>query len=173
LAVMALAGPARAAEPATDPKTDELARIARILEQVEQRMSRMDAKLDTVVDMGRELKQLREEVSRLQRDVADLRKSGGNSTSYYGGQTPPLNPTIASAPPAVPAPTARVRLVNTYFTDMTATVDGLTVVVPAGTSREVSVPVGQLTYQVYQTGQPMRVTSINPNEMVTVTMFPA
>ena len=168
-AVLVLAGPARAAEP-VDAKTDETARIARLLDQVEQRMSRMETKLDTVVDMGRELKQLREDVNRLQRDVSELRRNG-NSTSFYPGQTNPP-PAGASAIP-VPVQTARVRLLNNYVTDMTATVDGTTIVVPAGQGRDVTVVPGQLTYQVYQTGQPMKVTTISPNETVTLTLFPA
>jgi hypothetical protein len=167
-AVVMLAGTARAAEPGTDPKTDELARIVKLLDQVEQRMSRMDAKLDAVVDMGREMKQLRDDVTRLQRDVTDLKRSG-NSTSYYPGQTPPLNPTIAAAPPAQ---VGRVRLVNTYIGDMTTTVNGMTYTVPAGQTLDVPVPAGQLTYQVWQIGQPMKVTTLSPNQMLTLTLFP-
>jgi hypothetical protein len=164
VAVMFLAGPARAAEPATDAKTDETARIARLLDQIEQRMSRMDTKLDTVVDMGRELKQLREDVTKLQRDVADLRR--GNSSSFY-------SPSQTTPPAATPTQTARVRLVNSYLTDMTAIVDGVSYTIAAGRSADVTVPTGQLTYQVLQTGQPMKVTNITANEMLTLTLFPA
>ena len=44
IAVMALAGAARAAEPATDPKTEEFARIVRVLDKIEQQDYRVLAK---------------------------------------------------------------------------------------------------------------------------------
>ncbi|HEX4588343.1 MAG TPA: hypothetical protein VH120_00315, partial [Gemmataceae bacterium] len=121
------------------------------------------------LDLAKDLRQLREDVNRLQRDVADIRRSGpGTTSSYYSG--PPASP-----PPAVamsPAPTGRVRLVNNYLTEMTATVNGLTYAVPPMQAREVPVPVGPLSYQVYQ-AQVGRSTTINPNEVITLTLFPA
>jgi hypothetical protein len=82
-------------------------------------------------------------------------------------------PGIPATSFAVPVPAqGRVRLVNTYVTDMTATVNGLTYVVPPMQSRDVPVPVGPLTYQVQQ-AQMGRSTTINPNETITLTLFPA
>jgi hypothetical protein len=166
---LTLAGPLRAEEP-----NDANARLARALEKLEQRLGVMDAKLDTVVDMGKDMKQLREDVNKLQREVADLRRpSNGTTSSYYGGPPSSTSLSPAIAPPvAPPLAMGTVRLVNNYLTDMTANVNGLVVTVPAGQVQDVRVPPGALTYQVYQVQPSARVSSIAPNEMLTLRLFP-
>jgi hypothetical protein len=162
---LALAGPLRAEEP-----TDSNARLARALEKLEQRLGVMDAKLDTVLDIGKDLKQLREDMGKLQREVAELRRPGNGATSsYYSG---PPSSTSLSATVAPPAAMGTVRLVNNYLTGMTANVNGLVVTVPAGQIQDVRVPPGALTYQVYQVQPSARVSSIAPNEMLTLRLFP-
>lgn len=173
-AVLALAfilGPARAADPPLEGKIDDSKQMIELLKKIEQRLATAEARADVTLDLVRtDLKQLRDEVARLQKEVADLRRTpAGNSTSNYQSQSP-APPVNAAATPA--AQVARVHLVNNYFTDMTATVNGTTVVVPAFRTGDVQVPAGTLTYQVYQAGQPLKVTSIAPNEMVTLTLFP-
>src|SRR5207249_2706647 len=105
------------------------------------------------------------EVARLQREVTDLRNrpaSPTTSASYYGG----------TAAAATPAPSAHVRLVNTYFADMSAVVNGTLVTVPPGQERSVTVPAGAMNYQVYQVPGPLQVRTLVPNETLTLTLRP-
>jgi hypothetical protein len=172
VAVILIFGRVRAAEPETESQ-----RVAKALDKIEQRLNLMDTRLDTALDVAKDVRQLREDVNRLQREVGGLRRTGPGTTSssFYSG--PPAATTIvppaslAITPP--PAQTGRVRLVNNYLSEMTATVNGVTVVVPPMQARDVVVPAGALNYQVYQVPQAVRATTISPNEMVTLTLFPA
>jgi hypothetical protein len=169
IAVAFMVSPARSAEPA-DTKADDAKRMIDLLDKIHQRMGNLEARMDTTLDLGKDVKQLREDVSRLQREVAELRRAGnGNSTSFYPSQ-PSASPSVSAS--MAPMPQGRVRLVNSYLTDMTAIVNGTTVVVPAGRTTDVTVPAGPVSYQILQIPQPMKTTTLVPNEMLTLTLFP-
>jgi hypothetical protein len=165
-------GPLRAADP-VDTRVEDSKRSVELLSKIEQRLAAQQAQTELAMEIIRkDLTDLRNDVSRLQKELADVRRAGPpNTSSYYQGQPPPTGPTISAAVPP-PAQLGQVRLVNTYFTDMTATVNGVTYIVPPNTTREFAVPAGPLNYQIYQVPQAIKSTSIASNEMVTLTLFP-
>ncbi len=168
-AVTLILGPARSAEPA-DVKTEDAKRTIELLDKIYQRLGNLEARVDTTLDLGRDVKQIKEDISRLQREVAELRRTPpGNSTSNYPSQSAGSPPVSASV--VAPAAQGRVRLVNNYVTDVTAVVNGTTVPVPPGRYVDVLVPPGAVTYQIPLVGQ-AKTTTLAPNEMLTLTLFP-
>src|SRR5205823_5191450 len=104
-----------------------------------------------------------EEVDRLRKEVADLRRTPGTtSNSYYPGTTP-AGPSTSLSVTQPPAP-AHVRLVNQYLTDMTAYVNGVPYTVLPGQVADVAVAPGTLTYHVLQTPYPQQTRAVSPNE---------
>jgi hypothetical protein len=67
---------------------------------------------------------------------------------------------------------ARVRLINTYLTDMSAVINGTLISVPPGQERLVTVPAGVMNYQVTQVPGPPQTRALAPNETLTLTLFP-
>jgi hypothetical protein len=169
VAAVLVLGPARSAEPATP--TEDSKRMVDLLDKIEKRLGTQQAATDVLMEMVRkDLKDLRDEVARLQREVGDLRRAPpAPTTSNYPSTPPAPTANMAMAPPV---PTARIRLVNTYPADMTAMVNGVTYVVPAFQTRDVPVPAGAATFQVHQVAQPAQVRTLAANETLTLTLFP-
>ena len=91
-----------------------------------------------------------------------------SSTSYYGGPA-----TTAAAPPGTMAPTnARVRLVNSWFTDMTAVINGAVYTLAPGTTRTVFYPPGNIQYQVMMVADVPQSRTLMPGEELTLTLYP-
>ncbi len=176
-AVLALAsalGPARSQETGLN-KADDTKRMVDLLGSIDRRLANLEARSDATMDLIKnDLKQLRDEVARLQREVADLRARPATPPAPTTANYPSPLPAGPSASYSItpPAPTGVVRLVNTYFGDMTATINGQTYVVPAGQTRDVHVPAGAVTYQVYQVPRPLQTRTLVPNETLTLTLFP-
>jgi len=173
IAIMAMAFvliPARSAEPPIEGKVDDTKRMVDLLERIEKRLATQEARTDVMLDLVKtDIKQLRDEVSRLQKEVGELRRtSNSNSTSNYPSQSA-SSPSISAS---VAAPQGRVRLVNNYVTDMTAVVNGTPVPVAPGRYVDVIVPPGTVTYQVPLMRQPTKATTLAANEMLTLTLFP-
>jgi hypothetical protein len=157
--------PSYAAEP-----SEELKAIRELLAKIDQRLENQNTislqMLDRLKADFTQLKNdfatLRDEIAKVQRDLNDLRlRPTTPSTSYYGGSTS-----------ASPAATASIKLVNTYLSDMTATINGIYYVVPPGQSRVVPVIPGIVTYQVYQTQDIARTTTMKPGEVLTLSLYP-
>src|SRR5262245_58471831 len=116
------AGRGATAEPAS--AADDLRAIRTILERIEGRQAAQQSQLtDTMVSVNKlmsDVALLKDEHVQLKQELTDLRNRMSAppppqpSTSFYGG------PTVSAAPPAGMAPpgSARVRLVNNWFTDM-------------------------------------------------------
>jgi hypothetical protein len=181
-AVVIGVGPARSQEGA---KPDDSKRMVTLLESIDRRLGNLETRSDLAMEILKsDLKSLRDEVNRLKQELAEVKRSQpqpGTSTSNYPSPITPPGPVTNGSVPIpvtsfsvpVPAPAfGRVRLMNTFFTDMTAVVNGQMVVVPAFQARDVQVPAGPLTYQVFQVPQSARSTGIRANETVTLTMFP-
>jgi hypothetical protein len=167
LALMFAVGPARSVEPA-DVKPDDAKRMIELLDKIEKRLATQEARADATLDLvTKDIKGLREEVARLQKEVGELRRAGpGTSTSNYQSSSPSVSASVA------PPSQGRIRLVNNYVTDMTAVVNGTTVAVAAGRYLDVLVPPGTVTYQVNQVAQPLKATTLAANEVLTLTLFP-
>src|SRR5437868_11492778 len=93
---------------------------------------------------------MKDEHAKLKQELADLRgRLNGPpqpqpSTSFYGGPPPGAAP-----PPGMTAPpSSRVKLVNTYFADMAAVINGVTHVLPPGGEKTITYPPGNITFQV-------------------------
>jgi hypothetical protein len=169
-ALALLAVGARAAEPA-DTKADDLRAIRDLLTRIEQRMANQQATNDVLMDIVRkDLKDLRDEVSHLQRDLADVRNRANaaptTSISGYRGNT------SASLSVTPAAPMATIRLVNTHFVPMTAVVNGVTYTVPPGQQQPVTVPAGAVNYQVFGVNDSIQTRTLVPNQTLTLTYFP-
>jgi hypothetical protein len=155
-------------EPA-DAKADDLKEIRTLLERIEKRLANQQTAAEVVLDIVRkDLKDLRDEVSRLQRELADARNriTSAPSTSLYGG-TP-----SASLSVGTPSPNAFIRLVNTHFIDMSAVINGTLYTVSPGRDRTVPVNAGVVNYQVFQVPEPMKTRSLVANETLTLTLYP-
>jgi hypothetical protein len=168
--VAVIAGPVRSEEPAIKP--DDSKRMVELLDKIEKRLASQQAQSDILMDIVRkDLKDLREEVARLQRELGDLRRTPTvPSTSNY-----PQSPSAGYAPSTsysmtTPAAPANVRLINTYFTDMTAVVNGVAHTVPPGQVAVVPVPAGVLNYHVLQAPYPPQLRTLTPNETLTLTL---
>lgn len=163
LAVTLLAAGARA-EPAEDMKA-----IRELLTKIETRLANQQAANDVLLDIIRkDLSQLRDDVSRLQRELADVRTRGTGTTTISGYRGGPS----ASLSVGPPAPMATLRLVNTHFIPMSAVINGALVTVPPGQEQNVTVPAGLVNYQVFQVPEPMKSRTLVPNETLTLTLFP-
>jgi hypothetical protein len=171
LAVALVLGPARSQD--TGAKVDDSKRMVELLDKIEKRLGNMELRSDATMELiTKDLKQLRDEVNRLQREVADLRRApGATSTSNYPQTTPTIPSTSFSiTPPAGPAAPAHVRLVNSYLTDMTAYVNGVMYTVLPGQTAVVAVPPGSLNYHVLQAPYPPQARTVAANETLTLTL---
>ena len=154
---------------------EELKAIRDLLSKIDQRLENQNTislqmldKFERLkTDFGQlktEMNGLRDELTKVQRDMSDLRQrsgASGASTSYFGGSVP-----------TAPASSASIRLVNTYLTDMTANINGFLYVVPPGQTRTVPVVAGPVSYQVYQTQNFAKATSLRPGEILTLSLYP-
>lgn len=151
---------------------EELKAIRDLLNKMDQRLENQNTismqMLDRLkADFGQlksEMNGLRDDLAKAQRDLNDLRMRGagnGVSTSNFGGATS-MSPTAS----------ASIRLVNTYLTDMTANINGLIYVVPPGQTRTVPVASGNVSYQVYQTQNLAKATTLRPGEILTLSLYP-
>jgi hypothetical protein len=172
LAVALILSPARSQE--TGLKADDSKRMVELLDKIEKRLGNQQAQTEVLMDIVRkDLKDLRDEVARLQKEVTDLRRSpagAGTSTSNYP-QAMPTGPSTSNSMTQA-APLAHVRLVNTYFTDMTALINGVPYTVAPGQERIVTVSAGVLTYSVLQVPTPPQTRMLVPNETLTLTLTP-
>ena len=170
-ALALLAVGARAQDPASS-KADDVRAIRDLLARIEQRMANQQATNDVLMEIVRkDLKDLRDEVSHLQRDLAEVRNRTNTlpgTTTISGFRGSPS--ASLSVGPAVPM--ASLRLVNTHFVPMTAVVNGTTVTVPAGQERVVSVPAGAVNFQVFGVNESIQTRTLVPNQTLTLTYFP-
>ena len=170
-ALALLAVGARAQEPASS-KADDVRAIRDLLTRIEQRMANQQATNDVLMEIVRkDLKDLRDEVTRLQHELAEVRTRasaflGATTGSGYRGNT------SASLSVTPGAAMASIRLVNTHFVPMTAVVNGTTVTVPAGQERVVSVPAGAVNFQVFGVNESIQTRTLVPNQTLTLTYFP-
>jgi hypothetical protein len=160
-------GPARSAEPA-DVKSDDAKRMIELLDKIERRLATQEAQSQTTLDLVKlDIKGLQEEVGRLRKEVAELRRTqSGTTTSNY----PPSSPAVSAF--VAPMAQGRVRIVNNYLMDMAAVVNGTSVSVPPGRYLDVLVPAGTVTYQIPMLPQSTKTTSVAANESLTLTLFP-
>jgi hypothetical protein len=77
----------------------------------------------------------------------------------------------AQSPGAAPLG-ARVRLVNTYFTDMTAVINGGIYTLRPGEERTLTYPPGNLTYQVLMVADIPQTRTLAAGEQLTLTLYP-
>jgi hypothetical protein len=150
------------------------------LKTIREALTRLDQRLDDqkthdllVQRLLKDVNDLRDEIARLQRDLADVRNraAGTPSTSNFRG-SPSTSMSVGPPVPTASMPTATIRLVNTHMIEMTAVINGTLVTVPPGTERIVTVPAGPVNYQVYQVPEPMKTRILVPNETLTLTLFP-
>jgi hypothetical protein len=173
LALVLTAGPGAAAEPAT-LQQDDLKAIRAMLDRIDGRLAAQQSQLtDAMVLVNKliaDVSAMKDEHARLKQELADLRARPGNptSTSFYSG--PPG--TAAMAPPGGNSLGARVRLVNTYLTDMTAVVNGQTYTLMPGTERTITLPPGTMTYQVFMVADFPQARTLSPGEQLTLTLYP-
>src|SRR5207244_3488656 len=153
--------------PAQEPADTkgELKAIREALSRIEQRLDDQKTHDLLVQRLLKDVNDLRDEIARLQRELADVRNrtAGAPSTSGYRGAP---SPSLSVGPPVPSAngPTGTIRLVNTHMIEMTALINGTLVIVPPGTERTVTVPAGMVNYQVYQVPEPMKTRLLVPNE---------
>lgn len=151
---------------------EELKAIRDLLNKIDQRLENQNTISLQMLDrlkadfnqIKTDMNGLRDEMAKVQREMSDLRSRGasnGASTSYFGGSVP-----------QVPATSASIRLVNTYMTDMTANVNGALYVVQPGQTRVVPVAPGNVSYQVYQTQNYAKATTLRAGEILTLSLYP-
>jgi hypothetical protein len=118
---------------------------------------------------------LRDEHAKLKQELTDLRNRMSAppqppqpSTSFYGG------PTTSAAPPTgVTSPgNARVRLVNNWFTDMAAVINGVTYNLTPGTQRTVTLPPGNMQFQVMRVADIPQARTLMPGEELMLELLP-
>lgn len=170
-ATVLVLGPGRAADP--EVKLDDGKRMVELLDKIEKRLAYQETQSNLVMEIVRkDLKDLRDEVNRLQRELAEVRRLPAGPTTSTSAYPSPTTPPGTSFSMTTPAATARVRLVNTYPSAMTATVNGQTHVLQPFETRDVVVPAGTATFQVHQVSQPPQFRSLAANETLTLTLFP-
>jgi hypothetical protein len=169
VALFALAvvlGPARAQEATT--KAEDAKRVVELLSKIDQRLASQQAQSDVLMEIvQKDLKSLREEVNRLQKEVTDLRRTPATTITSNYPQSPSVSSSITT-----PVQTSNVRLVNTFFTDMTAVVNGLPVSVAPGQTRTIPVPAGAMTFSIPQVSPFPQPRTLAPNETLTLTLQP-
>jgi hypothetical protein len=168
------------AEPASSDPNNDLKAIRTMLERIDNRLAAQQSQLtDAMVLVNKlmaDVTALKDEHGRLQREVADLRNRPTNptTTSYYGGQPGyggPSGPVTVQSQAATPL-SSRVRLVNTYFTDMTAVINGVIYTLRPGEERTLAYPPGNLTYQVLMVADVPQTRTLAPGEQLTLTLYP-
>jgi hypothetical protein len=141
LAAAFLAAPAQADDKLTDALTQQeiLRQLKELKETLQQEIKALRTETrsnDLATEMR--LKNLRDDLQRLQHDVDALRGSpGGSSIRQAGGINPP--PTGASG---------RVRLRNLFHSPVGIRLNGTVYDLQPGESYEVCTPAGEFTYEV-------------------------
>jgi hypothetical protein len=162
-----IVNPILAAEP-----SEELRAIRDLLKRIDERLENsntislqmLEKQKAEFSQLRQELSQLRDDLSQARRDMADVknRSLGGTSSSYFGG----------SAPMAPLAGTASIRLVNTYLSNMTAMINGLTYTVAPGQSTTVPLQPGSVWYQVFPVQPFPKSTVKQAGEVLTLRLYP-
>jgi len=168
------AGRGKTAEPAS--AADELKAIRTILERIESRQAAQQSQLtDTMVSVNKlmsDVAMMKEENFKLKQALEEYRSRLNSqpqpSTSFYGG------PTTSAAPPAgmTPPGSARVRLVNNWFTDMAAVINGATHNLTPGTQRIVTLPPGIMQFQVMRVADIPQTRTLMPGEELMLELMP-
>jgi hypothetical protein len=175
------AGRAVTAEPAS--AADDLKAIRTILERIEGRQAAQQSQLtDTMVSVNKlmsDVATIKDEHARLKQELMDLRNrlstQSQSNTSYFAGSAPGAAPPpgMTAPPPGMTAPpSARVRLINSYFTEMAAVINGVTYILLPGTERTLSLPPGNLQYQVMMVADFPQTRTLAPGEQLTLTLYP-
>jgi hypothetical protein len=162
-----IVNPILAAEPNEDLKA-----IRELLKKIDERMENqntistlmLEKQKSEFAQMRHDLNQLRDELAQARRDMSDAkaRSFGGTSSSYYAGSAP-----------TTPLPgTASIRLVNTYLTDMTVLINGLTYTVAPGQATTVPLTPGAVWYQVYPVQPFAKSTTMQAGEVLTLRLYP-
>ncbi|MBL8799059.1 MAG: hypothetical protein JNM56_34555 [Planctomycetia bacterium] len=107
-------------------------------------------------DSKDEIAALRQQLDLLQRDVASLKAGAGSRTAFSS-----------------PATAGRIRLVNTFPSQMTVIVNERSYrLAPGATEMLENIPAGQFTYQVLGVQPDLLVRTLSPNETFTITVYP-
>src|SRR5262245_60048848 len=162
------------AEPAS--AADDLKAIRTILERIESRQAAQQTQLtDTMISVNKlmsDVAAMKDEHARLKQELADARNRLNSpsqpSTSYFPGSAPGMTPSPGMAAPQ----SARVRLVNTYFTDMAAVIYRMVHIVPPGGEKTVSYPPGNIQFQVMMVADIPQTRTLAPGEQLTLTLYP-
>jgi hypothetical protein len=170
------AGRGSTAEPAS--AADDLRAIRTILERIESRQAAQQSQLtDTMVSVNKlmsDVTALKDEQAKLKQELTDLRNrlnappQPQASTSFFSG------PPMATAPTTsmTPAGSARVRLVNNWFTDMAAVINGVTYNLTPGTQRTVTLPAGNMQFQVMRVADIPQSRTLIPGEELMLELLP-
>jgi hypothetical protein len=164
------------AEPAS--AADDLKAIRTILERIESRQAAQQTQLtDTMVSVNKlmsDVAAMKEEHARLKQALEEFRNrlnpqpQPQSSTSFFGGPT-----TSAAAPPGTTPPgSARVRLVNNWLADMAAVVNGVTYTLSPGTQRSVTLPPGNIQFQVMRVADIPQSRTLMPGEELMLELYP-
>jgi hypothetical protein len=164
------------AEPAS--AADDLRAIRTILERIEARQAAQQSQLtDTMVTVNKlmsDVAVLKDEHFKLKQELTDLHnrlnapQQPQPSTSFYSG--PPTGPAPTTA--MSPAASARVRLVNNWFTDMSAVINGVTFTLTPGTQRVVTLPAGNMQFQVMRVADLPQQRTLIPGEELMLELLP-
>jgi hypothetical protein len=174
LAAVLTASPAVAVEDTDTPKQSDIAAINARLDRIVEALQKLDGlkkdikdlredltyhKAVTIPSMEQEIRDLQQQVVKLNDELARLRTPAGGRTAFYAGPGPNV-------------PTGIIKLRNTYVEPVTITINNRAYDVPAGSELSLTnQPAGEFVYEVVGIQQPVRRTLV-ANKTFDINVFP-
>jgi polyhydroxyalkanoate synthesis regulator phasin len=113
----------------------------------------------TIPSLEREIRDLQQQVVRLNEELARARASAGGRTSFYAG-------------PGINVPTGIIKLRNSYVEPVTITINNQPYNIPAGSDLTLNnQPAGEFVYEVVGIQPPVRRT-LAANKTFDINVFP-
>lgn len=172
----AVAAPAAAADPELPKKTD-LTTITLNLQELTRKVDALSTKVDGLASK-QSLEALRQSVDRVELngkyykdEIADLRRQVDSLHKAIDALA--RGPESQVAAKAGPAPSGRVKLVNTWFEPMTVVVNGKAYRVGPGEEQTTEpLPAGRFSYEVLAVSPGPQERPLAPDETYTVRIYP-
>ena len=183
-AVLAFAAPLPAADPEPNAVIKLAEQVGKLVERLDQQIAEQRLLNTKLLDVITKQDKLATDLQQFRREVGEARTTEKQVPALNPGELDALRREIenlkrelsdsrrVTTSSARMSQSAIVRVVNRYVTDVTATVNGNTFIIPANGQRDIAVAPGTVAYQIFGHQAAPTFNTLSEAQMLTVTLRP-